>query len=86
MGLAAVHEKIGIIQGGLEETLIRLEFQGVRHNAICVGDHPVGRDDCIALDTKCGHQPRISGLALDLRPAPITRWIARFNSWFRRLD
>ena len=86
MRFAAVHEEIGIIQAGLEESLIRIEFQRVRHHAICVGDHAVGRDDCVALDTKRAHQLRISCLALDLRQASITRWMARFNSWFRRLD
>ena len=55
VGIAAVHDQVGAIEGGGEELLVALELQFVRHHAVGVRQHAVGGHDDIAVDAQRRH-------------------------------
>src|SRR4051794_34438851 len=53
--MAAVDDQVGAVQRGIEEFLVALELQLVRHHTICIRKHAVGGYDDVAVDAVCGH-------------------------------
>src|SRR3954447_14748555 len=53
--MAAVDDQVGAVQRGIEEFLVALELQLVRHHTICIRKHAVGGHDDVAVDAVCGH-------------------------------
>ena len=49
-----MHHHVGGIETALEETLIRLDLERVRHVSIAVGQHAVGRYDGVGHDAHRG--------------------------------
>ena len=45
-----MYDQVGAIEGGGEEPLVALELQSLRHHALGVRQHAVGRDDDIAVN------------------------------------
>ena len=62
MGIAAMHDQVGRIEGGREEPLVTLEFQLGRHHAIGVRQHAVRGHDDVAVDVQCCHGVVACGL------------------------
>ena len=56
MGMAAVHDQRGAVEGGGEESLVALEFQFVRHEVARIRQHAIGGDDDIAFETQRRHR------------------------------
>ena len=52
VGIAAVHDQVGAIQRRVEEALVALELQLVRHDVLRIRQHAVGGDDDIAVDAQ----------------------------------
>ena len=52
IGIAAMHDQVGAIEGGGEKLLVALEFQFVRHHASGVRQHAVRRHDDIAVNAQ----------------------------------
>jgi len=50
VGMAAMHDDGGAIEAGLEEALIGVVADGLRHLAFGVGEHAVGGNDDITFD------------------------------------
>ena len=55
LGIAAVQDQVGAIEGSSEEALVALELQFVRHDVAGVRELPVRRDDDIAFDAQRRH-------------------------------
>ena len=53
-----MHDQLGAIEGGVEELLVALEFQFVRHHADGIRQHAVRRDDDITLNAQIRHLAR----------------------------
>ena len=53
-----MHDQVGAIEGGVEELLVALEFQFVRHHAGGIRQHAVRRHDDIAVDAQIRHLSR----------------------------
>ena len=53
--MAAMNDQVGAVQRGIEEFLVALELECVRHYAIRVRQHAVGGDDDVALDAQRRH-------------------------------
>ena len=60
MRMAAVHDQIGAVERGIEESLVAFEFQRVRHLAVRIREHAVGGHDDVAVDAMSGHPRRYS--------------------------
>src|SRR5260221_5696828 len=56
VGIAAVHDQVGMVEGCGEEPLVALELQSLRHHAIGVRQHAVGRDDDVTLNAQRRHR------------------------------
>jgi hypothetical protein len=50
-----MNDEIGAIQRRREEPLVALEFQRIRHDAVGIGQHAIGRNNDIALDVMRWH-------------------------------
>ena len=60
-----MHERDGAVEFGLQEILVGLVGSRVRHLAGGIGDHAVGRNDGVALDTvRPDHGETIAGRGL----------------------
>ncbi len=57
--MAAVHDQVGAIEGGVEELLVAFEFQFIGHHMRGVRQHAVRRHDDIALDAPIRHLARV---------------------------
>src|SRR5437660_9047350 len=54
--MAAVGDRARTIERAMEEALVGLDLERVRHHALDVGDHAVGGDDRVAFDAeRAGH-------------------------------
>src|ERR1041385_3861058 len=60
MGVPAVHDQCGAVEGGGEETLVALELQLVRHHVLRIRQHAIAGDDDIAFKTQGRHR-RLGG-------------------------
>ena len=57
-----MHDDRGPIELGLQEALIGVVADGIRHHAVAIGDHAVGGNDGVALDAvRSDHPATIAG-------------------------
>ena len=62
MRVATLYQHGGLIEGVLEEPLIGLDQQALRHVAVGIGQHAVSRDDGESFDAgRAGHITRGGG-------------------------
>ena len=52
--VAAMHDQRDSVEGGLEEALVRIVANGIRHHATGIGNHAVAGDDNVAFDAAHG--------------------------------
>jgi len=63
MGMSAVHDQVGPVEGGCEKSLVTFKFQFLRHDTIGVRQHAVGGHDDITVEMKRRHRNSRAGPA-----------------------